>query len=216
MTQDLFIIGAGEFGREVQTWAEQAVAAGAPWRLAGFLDERANALDGYRSGLEVIGPLRSYAPRAGDLFLCAISNPATKASVYHAVTAQGGCFATLVHPSAIVGRNVTLGAGVILAPFTQLSCDISIGRLASLGTFTSVAHDVVIGDYAQVSGGCQINGRVQIADSVFLGSHATLLPRARIEAGAYVGAGSVVLRRVVAGARVFGNPASRIDAPSDG
>lgn len=44
-----------------------------------------------------------------------------------------------------------------------------------------------------------------------MGACSIAAPHAIIEEDAYVGIGSVVLRRVKAGRRVFGNPAREID-----
>jgi acetyltransferase-like isoleucine patch superfamily enzyme len=110
----------------------------------------------------------------------------------------------------LIGRNIEIGAGGIVCPFTQMSCDIRLGRHVTIGALTSVAHDTTIGDYGQISGGCQLNGHVRVEKGAFLGSSVTLLPRSRVESWAYVGAGSVVLRRVKSRTKVFGNPAAQI------
>ena len=123
---------------------------------------------------------------------------------------KGGAFATLIHPTAVVGPNVTIGAGSIIGPLTQLSCEIVVGRFVAFGTLSSAAHDTTIGDYCQISGHCSITGNVVLEDGVFLGSHAVIVPQAHVGAWAYVGAGSVVLKRVQARTKVFGNPAGAI------
>ncbi len=215
MTKKLVIVGAGDYGREVFTWAGQAIAHGAPWELAGFLDDRPDATKGFGDDLRVLGPVGAHVPAENELFLCAIGNPVTKREVDRKLRARGARFATLIHPTALVGRRVQIGEGSILCPFTQLSCDITLGRFVTFGTFSNTAHDTAIGDYTQVSGSCEINGHAVLEEGVFLGSHATILPRARVGSYAYVGAGSVVLRRVRAGVKVFGNPAIPIGPSSD-
>lgn len=205
--KNLVIVGAGDLGREVLVWAEQAVAAGTPWRIKGFLDSRPQVLDLYDCGVPLLDSPERYRPDSDDVFLCAIGNPAAKREYAALMEAKGAVFATLIHPTALVGKRVEIGAGSIICPFTQLSCDIRIGRHVMVGTHSSVAHDTEVGDFSQISGGCQLNGHVNVAEDVFLGSSATLLPKCRVGESAYVGAGSVVLRRVKARTKVFGNPA---------
>ena len=55
VSKSLIIIGAGQFGREVFGWATQAIAHGAPWRIKGLLDSRANALDAHDYDSKIIG-----------------------------------------------------------------------------------------------------------------------------------------------------------------
>ena len=50
-----------------------------------------------------------------------------------------------------------------------------------------------------------------ISQGAFLGTNSVILPHTVVEDNAYVGAGSIVLRRVKAGTRVFGNPAREMD-----
>jgi len=216
MSTNLIIIGAGEFGREVHTWVLQAIAHGTPWVLRGFLDNRPDALRGYDCGVPILGSIAGYVPGPDDEFLCAIGEPRDKRTCYEIMTAKGARFATLVHPTALVGRNVMVGPGTLLCPYTQLSCDITLGKLVTFGTYSNTAHDTAFGDFAQISGSCEINGRAIVEEGAFLGSHATILPGVRVGAYAFVGAGSVVLKSVKAGVKVFGNPAVRIGLTDDG
>lgn len=209
--QSLIIISAGSFAREVFTWAEQAIAAGAPWRMKGFLDGRPNMLEHFSYAVPILASPESYEPAAGDVFLCAIGAPKDKQHYCTLMSQRGARFATLIHPTALVGHDVRVGEGSILGPFTQLSCDIRLGRHVGFGTHSNTAHDTRIGDYSQICGSCEINGHAVLDEGVFLGSHATILPKARVGAWSYVGAGSVVLRRVPPGAKVFGNPAATLD-----
>jgi acetyltransferase-like isoleucine patch superfamily enzyme len=53
-------------------------------------------------------------------------------------------------------------------------------------------------------------GSANLGRRVFIGSNAAIAPHAVVEDDAYVGVGSVVLKRVAAGEKVFGNPAREI------
>lgn len=207
---NLIIIGAGPFGREVYTWAVQAIQQGTPWKIRGFLDSRPAVLEGFDYPVPILATPENYVPQSDDRFLCALGDPLAKQHYSTAIVRQGGQFTTLIHPTALVGLHVEIGAGSIICPFTQLSCDIRLGKHVTFGTHSSAAHDAVIGDYCQISGGCQINGRAQLATGVFLGSHATILPDASVGEWSHVGAHSVVLKRVAPYEKVFGVPAISI------
>jgi sugar O-acyltransferase (sialic acid O-acetyltransferase NeuD family) len=216
MMRDLIIIGAGEFGREVYTWACQAIDKGAPWNFKGFLDDDPRVLQGFDYDAGVLDSVERYQPQPNDVFLCAIGKPAVKKKCCNHILGKGGDFTTLIHPTALVGPRVKVGVGSIICPFTQLSCEITLGRFVTFGTLSSSAHDTAIGDWCEISGHCGINGRAVLEEGVFLGSHVAILPGVRIRAYAYVGAGSIVLKRVKPGVKVFGNPAvtiSTVDAP---
>ncbi len=207
MKQNLILIGAGQFGREVYTWATQAMAHGAPWRIKGFLDSCPHALDGYDYDATVIGDAEHYTIEENDVFVGAIGDPKKKVKCYSPIIGRGGRFVNLIHPLANIGKNVRLGSGIVMAPFSSITCDVQVGNHVTFGAFSNAGHDTRIGDWCQISSHCGINGCATLDDGVFLGSHVCLVPRTKMGAWAYAGAGSVVLRDVPPGVKVFGNPA---------
>lgn len=212
----LIIVGAGGFGREVLNWARDAYRfgeAGATFHCGGFVDDNPKALDAFHAqGLEVpwLGPLATWNPQPNDRHLVAVGSPATKRKLVDTLLAKGARFATLIHPTAVVGPRVTLGEGTILCPRVVLTCDIRIGRWVGLNVGTAVGHDAQIGDFSQTSSLCDITGGVRIGTGVFLGSRVSVLPKIEVGDGATLGAGSVVVRRVRAGTTVFGVPAAEL------
>ena len=213
--KNLVIIGAGQDGREFFTWATQAIAAGEPLRIKGFLDDKAGALDGYDYEPGILGDIGTYEIAERDVFVCAIGNPATKAKCCSRIMKRGGQFINIIHPLANIGLNVKLGVGIVLGPFASVTCDVKIGNHTSIGALSNVAHDTVLGDWCQISSHCGVNGCAALGEGVFLGSHACILPGVKVGPWAFVGAGSIVVRNVAARVKVFGNPASPIGRVTD-
>lgn len=209
---DIVIVSAGKFGREVHSWIHHCIAAGRPWKIKGFLDRRPDALQGHKYDEPILSDVESYLPEPNDRFVIAVGEPVAKKQHAESLGARGGQFINLIHPTVVVGANVKLGHGVILAPYAALTCDICIGNFVTISSFSGAGHDAVIGDYCQICSHCAINGNAVLEEGVFLGAHATVIPEARIGAWSYVGAGSVVLKRVKAHEKVFGNPAVPIGA----
>jgi sugar O-acyltransferase (sialic acid O-acetyltransferase NeuD family) len=210
---DLVIVGAGGFGREVLAWAKDTVAAGAKWKLKGFLDDNPAALTAFSIDVSVVGTLTTYQPAPHDRFICAIGRPAVRRKVHAVLTERGGVFVSLVHPTAIVAASARLGAGVILCPFALVSVNASIGEGTAVYYHSSVDHDACIGRFCQISAHCDITGAATIGDEVFLGSHASILPGISIGNRTVVGAGAVVTRPVGDDSTYVGVPARPIRPP---
>jgi len=207
MIPELYIVGAGGFGRELYCWLKDLAGWGRDWTFAGFLDDNLAALDEFKYDGQVVAPAHDYVPRAGQVFACGIGNVAIKEKVCGPLLARGANFLTVVHPRAVVGANVELGAGAVICPGVVLTCDIKVGEMAMLNLHSSIGHDVSIGKWTTLSPQSNLNGGVTVGASVFLGSGAVILPGHSVGDSALVGAGSVVMRDVKRGQSVFGNPA---------
>lgn len=205
--KNLVIINAGKFGRETFTWAVQAIAQGTPWRIKGFLDDRPHILDGFAYEAPILGDVGTYRIEPDDVFISAIGEPRDRVKYCTPIVERGGRFVNLIHPRANLGKNVQLGTGIVMAPFSSVTCDVKIGNHVSLGALSNIGHDATVGDWCQICSHCGINGGASIGEGAYLGSHACVLPGRKVGAWALVGAGSVLLKDVPPGVKVFGNPA---------
>ncbi len=206
----LLIIGAGGFGRELLRWVLDLPLLERGWEVGGFLDDNLSALDGYDVGFGIEGCLLSYIPQQNDLFLCAIGDPVRKLEICREYKERDAKFIKFIHPTAILGRDCTLGEGCILCPGAIVTSDVHLGNFVTMNVYSVVGHDAIVADGCTLSPHADVNGCASIGEGVFLGSHAVVLPGATIGDYAIVGAGSVVLKKVKAGATVMGVPAKQI------
>ncbi len=211
MPKEIVIIGAGQFGREISSFVGQSISGGLDWRLKGFLDSRPAQLEGFEGRAPILASVEAYDPGENDLFLCAIGSPAERRRYSETILQKGGRFATLIHPTAVLGDGIKLGEGVMIAPHAVLTSDLVLGNSVYIGPHVCCSHENRIGDWCQVSGHCCLGGRVTVEEQCFFGMGAVVVPGVHIGRNAYIGAGSVVLKRVRDGAKVFGNPAVAIE-----
>jgi len=209
----LVIIGAGDFGREIYSWAKQSKENNSLWEIKGFIDDNRNALDNFRYDVNIISGIKEYNPKADDLFICAIGSVKLKKKLTSLILKKGGKFTNIIHPTVVMGENVRLGAGVILCPYVVISSDATLGNFVHVNLHASIGHNVKIGNWCFVGTGCALNGHVTLADSIFMGGHVIILPNGSIGRGAVVGAGSVVVGRVKPHITVFGIPAKQLRFP---
>jgi sugar O-acyltransferase (sialic acid O-acetyltransferase NeuD family) len=209
--KNLLIIGAGGFGREVYSWANDMPSCNVEWQIAGFLDDDLDALKGYNYPVNVISSLKDYKVQANDIFVCAIGKPKTKQTCIEIIKEKGATnFANIIHPTAVVAKNVTFGEGLILCPMTVINADAVLGNFVTINNHSNIGHNSIVGDWTQISGYCDVTGGVIIGESVFFGSSAAVLPGIKIGNCVTVGAGSIVVRNIEENATVFGNPAKKI------
>jgi sugar O-acyltransferase (sialic acid O-acetyltransferase NeuD family) len=210
MNKRCVLVGAGGFGREVICWAEHASAAGTIPKVSAYLDDNPNALDARQYGIARLGGIWKYKPKAEDVFLLGVGDHNLKKKIVTHIASQGGQFASLIHPTAVIARTARIGAGAIVCPFALVSADAVVGDFVTINTMSSIGHDVEMGDYCTLSSHVDITAAVKVGAGVFFGSGARVMPQVAIDAEARIGAGAVVLRSVARGVTVFAQPARKL------
>lgn len=208
--KDIIIVGAAGFGREVLQWIKDVNHVAPTWNIKGFLDDNPNALNGYKCDYHILGSIHEWVPNDNEIFALALATPKVKETIVGILKAKGAKFATVIHPTSIVGEFCELGEGVIITPRCKLSPNSKVGDFTTI-LGCSIGHDACVGDFSTLCGYCAICGHVQIGRRVFIGTSAVVAPSKRIGDDAYVCMGSMIMTNVRAGIKVMGNPARKFD-----
>ena len=198
---NLIIIGASALGREVYTYARLCGI-----NVKGFLDSRKDILSSTKGYPAIIGDVTGYKIESGDVFVCAVGDPESRRKYVSLINDRGGEFISIMHPTAVLGDNVSIGCGCIIRPYAVLGNDSKLCNHVIIGPHSLVAHDCCINDFATISPGCDIAGWCTLKEGAFLGIHSACIPHVVIGRGVNVAAGAVVVSSVVTG-RVMGVPA---------
>lgn len=207
---DLIIVGAGGLGREIYSWVSQTIESKNEHTIKGFIDDNLQALMNLPYSVKVLDTISDYTPEINDSFILAIMNPETKKQISNQLIQKKASFFTFVHPTAIIGTNVTLGKGNIICPYCILTNDIVLGDFVFINTNSTIGHDSTIGHYTSINGKVEITGNSTIGERCLFGVGAVVIPGRRIDNRVTVGAGSVVIRNIKSDKTVFGNPAKYI------
>ena len=116
-------------------------------------------------------------------------------------------FVSVVHPTACVGKEVSLGKGVALMPGVIVNANSWIGNHCFLNTRASLGHDGIMEPFASLAPGVSIGGNVCIGSGAAISIGSSVIEHVRIGADSVIGAGSLVLEDVPARVMVFGSPA---------
>jgi acetyltransferase EpsM len=201
LERPLKIIGSGGHGRVI---ADIARSAGET--SIGFVD------DNYATAppeLNIEGPTRTLIARyiKSHRFVVAVGDRVQRRALASLILADGGDLATLIHPSAVIAPDVTIGEGTVVMAGVVINTGTRVGRFVIINTRASVDHDNLVEDNVQIAPGCTLAGTVVCRQDAFIGAGATIIQNVEIGEGACVAAGATVIRPVRARTLVAGCPA---------
>ncbi len=207
--QDVIIIGASGFGRELAHHVVDVADRRPDVRLKGFLDDdpQVKAEVGVVLGVEVLGDTTSYAIQEDDRFLISLGDPELRKTLADRLTQRGGKFFTLIHPTAYVASSAVLGAGCVIGPFASVGSFARLGEHVLLNLYATAGHDTQIGSFAVFSPYGVANGGSSIGERVFIGTHAVVTPNKKVGRQSKIAAAAVVYRDVPEFTLATGNPA---------
>lgn len=206
--KDIVIVGASGFGRELLQWIKDINKVEKTWNVLGFIDDNTHALDGFECEYSVLGTINDYQPHNNEYVALAIAAPHVKEKVVNTLKEKGAQFATIIHPTAVIGDHNQLGEGLIMYPRSEITVNVKIGDFVTILS-SSLGHDAVIDDYVTISSWCDITGGVHICKRAYLASGVKIVPGRTIGEDAYISIGSIVMNNIKPGYKVMGYPARK-------
>ena len=143
-------------------------------------------------------------------FFVAIGNPQVRRRMQEMLLAAGKQVTTLIHPSAVIGEDVTIGIGTLVAAGAVINPGAVIGDGCIINTCASVDHDCVLADFVHVAVGTHGAGTVSIGAETWIGAGATVSNNLQICGGCMIGAGAVVVKSITESGTYVGVPAEKI------
>jgi sugar O-acyltransferase (sialic acid O-acetyltransferase NeuD family) len=209
--KQLIIIGAGGFGREVSEFAKNCVGYGIDFVIKGFLDDDINALSNFNNYPKIISTIKEYEIDENDVFICSIGSLKTAFFLTNLMLDKKAIFINLIHKSAEIRKNVSLGIGLIIGSNSVISTDVVIGNFTQIMSNVIIGHDSMIDDFCRIGDMVFIGGNSVIKSNTFIAVNSTILANITVEKNSIIGAGSVVIKSIKNSGSYFGNPAKRIE-----
>ncbi|NWJ39797.1 MAG: acetyltransferase [Geothrix sp.] len=207
--QDLWIVGGSGAALEVWAVARAMEAAGPqPWKVRGFLVIN-GSLEFNPEGLEVQDESTFLAapPASSALIVLGLGEPSLREKVAQVYASKGFRFATLIHPSAIIGPACSVGEGSVLMAQAVLETHVKVGEHALLNVGSSIAHNGSLGACCSLGPGVRLAGWVTLGNRCDLGVGSCVRPRVTLGPDTRVGAGAAIVADHPGSATLVGVPA---------
>lgn len=209
------IIGCGGFGRELADVIDAingAQAESEQWNLIGFLDDSPCEEDVRlvaQLGLSLLGAVDDSTLDTVKTarYAIGISSSSTRRAIASIVERVGMRPATLIHPSAILGRSVRVGDGSIIGAQAHVTTNVEVGRYVHIDRGSQIGHDSSLGDFSTIHPMAVVSGNCHIGSGTELGTNCTILPGVIVGSDCIVGASACAVHDVPSRMTVKGVPA---------
>ena len=183
----LIIIGASGHGKVILD-----IALKNGYQDIKFLDDSTDKQE--CAGYPIIDSIKNAYKYIDFDFIIAIGNNKTRKKIYN--TLSNHRFISLVHPSAIISRRVSIGLGTVVMANAVINSDTRVGDFCIVNTSSSIDHDCTIENFSHISVGSHIAGNVSIGSNSWIGVGAIVSNNIKMFNNVLIGAGSTVIRDI--------------------
>lgn len=119
-------------------------------------------------------------------------------------------FINAIHPTAVFGKNIRLGKGILIGAQTFISSSCVIGNFCLIHHKVLLGLHNQLGNYSSISLGSLTGGKVTIGENSAITICATIQDRLNIGSNSVIGSGSLVLNDLPDNVVAYGRPAKCI------
>jgi sugar O-acyltransferase (sialic acid O-acetyltransferase NeuD family) len=206
--QDIVIIGAGGFAREVEWLIEDINSKKHLWNFIGYIDENLENKGKLLNGYEILGDFNDLKVGNSEIFyVCAVGDTMSRKGLSEKAQSIGLKPAILIHPSVMISKHVEIGEGTIICCSNIITVNIAIGKHVIINLDCTVGHDAVIKDYVTILPSVNVSGAVTLSEGTNIGTGTAIIQGKKIGINSIIGAGSVVVKDIPDNCTAVGVPA---------
>ena len=205
--KEIILFGAGGHAAVILDILKAQIANGEAIKIKGLLDDSGKL---EWMGYPVLGSTlkANYFNEENTYFIIAIGSNQMRDKLSKKYNHLK--YFTAIHPSAIVGSQVNIGAGTVVMPNVVINANSQIGQHVIINTGTIVEHDNWIGDYVHLSPNATLCGTVRVKPLTHVGAGATVIQGKVIGMQSVIGAGATVITDIPDQVVAVGTPAKVI------
>lgn len=116
-------------------------------------------------------------------------------------------FVTVIHPSALIGKDAKIGRGSVVMPGAIVNANSRMDEFCILNTNASLGHDSVMEKFSSIASGVCTGGNLVLGSFSAISIGANIIEEINVGEHSIIGAGSLVVKDVDSYSVVYGSPA---------
>lgn len=191
----IILVGTGAVAAEITSYMEDTpFGRENGLEIKGYLEYPHNIIpyyEKYKLEKPVVGDIDTYQPEEDDYFVIGVANIQFRSFIIEKLKEKSAKLYTLIHPTAIVARTATIGAGNVVNPGCIIGPNAVLGECNLLTSGTVISHDCRVGNN-NVFSTAVICGHVYIGNENDFGIRGTVVPKTEIGDRNVIQAGMIV------------------------
>ena len=139
-------------------------------------------------------------------FIIGIGNPKIKNRIANQLRSKVE-FTSLISTNSFLAKDFIHDIGLIVMPFSYLSCNVVFGKHVHINSHCSVGHDTKIGDFFTSASSVMISGNNTIEENCYFGMNSSTRQDVKLSKNIKVGLNSGVVKDLIKPGTYFGTPA---------
>ncbi len=191
--QKLIKIGGGGHAKVII----DAVLAEGKYDVYGIIDQKIEHWTEIL-GVRVIGPESTLTEifkkgiKNAFIGVGSIGDCSVRKNIYKKLKNIGFKLPVIIHPNAVVARDVAFGEGTFVAASATINPGTKVGKNVIINNSSSVDHDCNIGDFVHIAPGAVLCGTVTVGEGTHIGLGSNIVQSVNIGNNCFVNAGVLV------------------------
>ncbi len=208
--KNLIILGAGGTAATIQDVVDAINAVTPTWKIVGALDDNPKLIGGSIAGIKVLGPIVDAHKYSDCFFISSIAHPQNRIirrRIFERAKTQGCKFGTIIHPTAIVSKDATIGEGCFIDAYSIVSGLVVLEDDVFIQNTCSIGHESIIRAHTTLSVNVKVSGSVIVGSDCYLGTNSCTSHDVEIPDDTLIAMGSAVIQSIKDGGTWIGVPA---------
>ena len=139
-------------------------------------------------------------------FVLATGDPQSKKRILNKLPGET-LFTSLISPTAFIANDFKYEEGLIIMPFSYVSCNVKLGMHVHLNSHCTIGHDTIIGDFSTTACSVMISGNNNISESCYFGMNSSTRQGISVCKNVTVGLNAGVVKDIIKTGTYVGTPA---------
>lgn len=185
LNREVYIVGAGGHAKSISSFIDAR-------KKIFFIDKKKKIKQNNLIGDDIFFFENIDISKKFDLFMGIGLPNQSRIDVFNLYKKNKFNFTKLIHKSAVVNKNSSIGEGSIIFPNVTIGNNVKIGVNSIIYSNASVEHDTIIGDHCYISPSATICGNVIVGNNVFVGANACVIEKVKIKNNTFVKANKLL------------------------